>query len=554
MTPITAPTSLDSPDADGALPGKAPRQTPPPGAFPTGGATGSDECHATVPGGTEAGRGGDGGNVVRSGKPRNDPNLAPAEPARGLDLRGARARTTGLGCRAPAMANGRCRMHGGRSTGPRTPEGLARLAAAHTKHGNDGAAWRAVNRYQRTVIVRSRLLAGAYGLGPHLPPDIAARMALGANELAPPPHYSRGPVVLPETGALGHDPVAERGSLGRDARGRFVARARPALRGRMVEREAARSEAAMLAPWRAGIAWARAAERAVLAAARGQNAMLSQPPGARPGGETVRSDAAAARMGSVPGQGARSADLGRHPIQRETVRPDAVAAGVGSVPGQGARSVELGRHPIQRETVRSGGAAARMGSVPGQGPRSAELGRHRIQRETVRSDAAAAGVGSVPGQGARSADLGQRSMLSLPPGACPGGEKATRPTGAMTRTPPAARTPSAVLPLPPTLVSFAAQALKGRGSFGFRTTLLSSTVCNEPAAGKLAVQIRRGRGWPVRTTMDEAERAELVRQAWVAEVGRRMAEEAKRLRTRCVLRVGSVADIVRRDDLASGGQ
>ena len=246
----------------------------------------------------------------------------------------------------------------------------------------------------------------------------------------------------------------------------------------------------MLAPWRAGIAWARAAERAVLAAARGQNAMLSQPPGARPGGETVRSDA----------------------------------------------------------------AAARMGSVPGQGPRSAELGRHRIQRETVRSDAAAAGVGSVPGQGARSADLGQRSMLSLPPGACPGGEKATRPTGAMTRTPPAARTPSAVLPLPPTLVSFAAQALKGRGSFGFRTTLLSSTVCNEPAAGKLAVQIRRGRGWPVRTTMDEAERAELVRQAWVAEVGRRMAEEAKRLRTRCVLRVGSVADIVRRDDLASGGQ
>jgi hypothetical protein len=27
---------------------------------------------------------------------------------------------------APAMPNGRCRMHGGPSTGPRTPQGLAR--------------------------------------------------------------------------------------------------------------------------------------------------------------------------------------------------------------------------------------------------------------------------------------------------------------------------------------------------------------------------------------------------------------------------------------------
>ena len=30
---------------------------------------------------------------------------------------GAYARTTGQPCRAPAMANGRCRMHGGKSTG-----------------------------------------------------------------------------------------------------------------------------------------------------------------------------------------------------------------------------------------------------------------------------------------------------------------------------------------------------------------------------------------------------------------------------------------------------
>lgn len=39
-------------------------------------------------------------------------------------------------CKAPAMKNGRCRMHGGKSTGPRTPEGLKRSRKANWKHGN----------------------------------------------------------------------------------------------------------------------------------------------------------------------------------------------------------------------------------------------------------------------------------------------------------------------------------------------------------------------------------------------------------------------------------
>ena len=38
-------------------------------------------------------------------------------------------------CQAPAMKNGRCRMHGGSSTGPRTPEGLERSQHANWKHG-----------------------------------------------------------------------------------------------------------------------------------------------------------------------------------------------------------------------------------------------------------------------------------------------------------------------------------------------------------------------------------------------------------------------------------
>ena len=47
---------------------------------------------------------------------------------------GAHTRAGGC-CRQPAMKNGRCRMHGGLSTGPRTAEGRARCAAARRTHG-----------------------------------------------------------------------------------------------------------------------------------------------------------------------------------------------------------------------------------------------------------------------------------------------------------------------------------------------------------------------------------------------------------------------------------
>lgn len=47
---------------------------------------------------------------------------------------GAKTRK-GTPCKAPAMKNGRCRMHGGKSTGPRTVAGLERLKKARTKYG-----------------------------------------------------------------------------------------------------------------------------------------------------------------------------------------------------------------------------------------------------------------------------------------------------------------------------------------------------------------------------------------------------------------------------------
>ena len=47
---------------------------------------------------------------------------------------GARNRH-GTPCRCPAMPNGRCRLHGGLSTGPKTFEGLERIRKTATQHG-----------------------------------------------------------------------------------------------------------------------------------------------------------------------------------------------------------------------------------------------------------------------------------------------------------------------------------------------------------------------------------------------------------------------------------
>lgn len=73
---------------------------------------------------------------------------------------GARNRA-GLSCQSPAMPNGRCRMHGGPSTGPRTAEGLARLRAARTRTGMHTAEMRdlraAITALQReTRAMRDR--------------------------------------------------------------------------------------------------------------------------------------------------------------------------------------------------------------------------------------------------------------------------------------------------------------------------------------------------------------------------------------------------------------
>jgi len=71
---------------------------------------------------------------------------------------GARTRA-GCSCRQPAMRNGRCRMHGGLSTGPRTAEGRERCRRARLTHGGYSAHVRALRTAARSHQRRVRALA-----------------------------------------------------------------------------------------------------------------------------------------------------------------------------------------------------------------------------------------------------------------------------------------------------------------------------------------------------------------------------------------------------------
>jgi hypothetical protein len=62
-------------------------------------------------------------------------NRAPLEQAWAAPRCGAMSKRTRNPCKAPAMKNGRCRFHGGKSAGARTTEGIERARQAPLKHG-----------------------------------------------------------------------------------------------------------------------------------------------------------------------------------------------------------------------------------------------------------------------------------------------------------------------------------------------------------------------------------------------------------------------------------
>lgn len=80
--------------------------------------------------------------------------LAAASPRCGAKTR------SGSPCRAPAMPNGRCRMHGGASTGPRTQEGLERMRRSKTVHGLYSAAYREERRIIRMLTAAAKRTLG----------------------------------------------------------------------------------------------------------------------------------------------------------------------------------------------------------------------------------------------------------------------------------------------------------------------------------------------------------------------------------------------------------
>ena len=62
---------------------------------------------------------------------------------------GAYARTTGNPCQAKALTNGKCKNHGGMSTGPKTQEGRQAISQATRKRMASGGRIRVLDGFYR---------------------------------------------------------------------------------------------------------------------------------------------------------------------------------------------------------------------------------------------------------------------------------------------------------------------------------------------------------------------------------------------------------------------
>jgi hypothetical protein len=69
---------------------------------------------------------------------------------------GAYARTTGNPCQAKALTNGKCKNHGGMSTGPKTPEGRQAISQATRKRMASGARMRVLEGFYQWLEAGGR--------------------------------------------------------------------------------------------------------------------------------------------------------------------------------------------------------------------------------------------------------------------------------------------------------------------------------------------------------------------------------------------------------------
>jgi hypothetical protein len=300
-----------------------------------------------------------------TGKRRGNPDL-------GLAARcGARTRG-GCPCRAPAIRGKlRCRMHGGRSTGPGTAEGMARLRAARTVHGAYSAATRARNRYGLTALRRGQVGNAAVRCVDRLPADLVGRLMQMAPELMPPPCPSGG--LTP-------------------AEDRVVLRA----------------EADALAPWRAAIAQARQAGWA----GRGGSAAAVGRPGASAEAHApvlLHGDPAAARdaAGSVHPDGVAKALT---PERAGDTGDDALAASPTAAAAAPAKA-----HAPERAADRGGVIPVAAGAAHG-GPMQQPAKAHAPDRGPAAADAMPA---ALPNRAARRRWESLQRRTHRGPATCP---------------------------------------------------------------------------------------------------------------------------------------
>ena len=69
---------------------------------------------------------------------------------------GAHARTTGAPCKAKALPSGRCKLHGGMSTGPKTLEGRQAIATATKARMASGQLQKAMEGRKRWLEAGGR--------------------------------------------------------------------------------------------------------------------------------------------------------------------------------------------------------------------------------------------------------------------------------------------------------------------------------------------------------------------------------------------------------------
>ena len=77
----------------------------------------------------------------------------------------ALSKRTRLRCRSPAIKDKtKCRFHGGRSTGSKTPEGKARQIEANTKHGFETRSIREKRSVKLAELYALEMLGRELGL------------------------------------------------------------------------------------------------------------------------------------------------------------------------------------------------------------------------------------------------------------------------------------------------------------------------------------------------------------------------------------------------------